>query len=496
MQAVTAGTPVDARRQAAAGPATGRDGGAAHGATATMAAFAVREHRLPALARARAQDALTDCVGCMVAGSTEPLTRPLLSLIPSFERPDARFPALLVGAGRYAAPSDAALFNGAIAHALDFDDTNHPAYAHPTAVLAPALLAVAPLTAASGADLITAYILGFEVFGKLGRAMNKQHYKRGWHATSSFGCLAAAVAAGRLLHLDEREMRMAIGIAASSAGGLRSNFGSMVKPLHAGFAARNGVAAALLARSGFEAGMDCLDHRYGYLSVFNDGIGYDVAPLLALGEELEILTEHGLALKPYPACGATHPGIEAALKLRNELGSAPIASVRAGVCEMALSPLIHVLPETPLAGKFSLHFCIAAALLDGKVGLDTFTEERIADPKIRELISRTAMEVDGRWRDDSEFCTEVTVQTTDGQRHSACIPLAAGKPARWMSEAQMKAKFDDCCAVIPPAIRDGLFSTLRRIDDGIHASHLQKALADLPQPAQADHNTGDIDGRG
>ena len=432
MQAVTAQS---AQKGTSTGAAAGHDGGAAQGATAAMAAFAVREHHFPAPARARAQDALTDCVGCMVAGSAEPLTRPLMSLTPSFEQASAQFPSLLIGAGHYASPSDAALFNGAVAHALDFDDTNHPAYAHPTAVLAPAMLAVAPLTDASGADLITAYILGFEVFGKLGRAMNKQHYKRGWHATSSFGCLAAAVAAGRLLGLDERKMRMAIGIAASSAGGLRSNFGSMVKPLHAGFAARNGVTAALLARSGFEAGLDSLDHRYGYLAVFNDGIGYDLAPLLAMGDDLEILTEHGLALKPYPACGATHPGIEAALTVRDEMGSASIASVRAGVCEMALSPLIHVMPDTPLAGKFSLHFCIAAALLEGKVGLDTFTEERITDPRIRELIPRISMEVDERWRDDSEFCTEVTVQTKDGRQYTARVPLAAGKPARWMSES-------------------------------------------------------------
>jgi 2-methylcitrate dehydratase PrpD len=448
------------------------------GATRAMASFAAHAGGFPALARARARDALTDCVGCMVAGSAEPLARPMRALVPSFDSASPAFASILVGTGRFAAPSDAALYNGTIAHALDFDDTNHPAYAHPSAVLAPALLAVAPLVDATGADLVTAYNLGFEVFGKLGRAMNTQHYKRGWHATSSFGALAAAVAAGRLLELDERRMAMALGIAASAACGLRANFGSMVKPLHAGYAARNGVAAALLAREGFESGADVLEHRFGYLAVFNDGIGHDPAPLLALGESLEILTEHGLALKAYPACGATHPGIEAALQLREAIGNAPIRSVRAGVCEMALSPLIHVVPDTPLAGKFSLHFCIAAALLYGRVGLDTFSSAMIADPRIHDLIARISMEVDERWRDDSEFCTEVEVLTMAGQRHAVRIPLAAGKPARWMTEAQMREKFDDCSKRSDRPVSTRLYPALRALDSGDPAGYLLTVLAE------------------
>ena len=221
--------------------------------TRLAARFAIGAHDFPPLARARARDAIADCVGCMLAGSREPLAAPLRATLPSFDAASREFPALMIGLGRYAAPADAALYNGTVAHALDFDDTNHPAYAHPTAVIASAMFAVAPLVDASGDALIDAYLVGFEFFGKLGRALNTQHYKRGWHTTGTFGALAAAASAARLLGLDEQRTTMALGIAASSASGLRASFGSMTKPLHAGQAARNGVLAALMAREGFTA---------------------------------------------------------------------------------------------------------------------------------------------------------------------------------------------------------------------------------------------------
>ncbi len=432
--------------------------------TAAMARFALGKHTFPPLARQRALDAVTDCLACMFAGSREPLAAPLLKVLPSVPQAQDAMPSILVGTGRFASPADAALYNGAIAHALDYDDTNHPAYAHPSAVLLPAMLAVAPASGASGADIIDAYIAGFEIFGKLGRAMNTQHYKRGWHATSTFGTLAATVAVARLMGLDQQQMVMALGIAASSASGLRANFGSMVKPLHAGYAARNGVLAVLLAREGFDAAPGALEHRYGYLPVFNDGIGFDAVPLMSLGEGLEILTQHGLALKPFPSCGATHPGIEAALALHAELDGAGIKSVRAGVCEMAFSPLIYVTADTPLEGKFSLHYCVAAALVWGDVSLATFTDAMVQDPRVRALITKISMELDERWRGDGEFSTEIAVETVDGRRLVKHVPLAMGKPERWFTPERLRAKFDDCTSAFPKGLCDGVYDAVRGLD--------------------------------
>ena len=349
----------------------------------------------------------------------------------------------------------------------------------------PALLALAPQSPpgesyASGRAMIDAYIIGFEFFGKLGRALNTQHYKRGWHATGSFGALAAAAAAGRLLGLDAPRMVMALGIAASSASGLRANFGSMTKPLHAGLAARNGVLAALLARAGFTSSEEAIEHRYGYVNVFNSGIGHDAAPLMQLGDDLEILTEHGLALKPYAACGATHPGIEAAELLHTQIAGRAIRSVRMGVCSMAFEPLIHVMPASPLEGKFSLHFCIAAALLYGKVSLATFSDEKVNDAGIRALIPAMRMEVDERWKDDGEFATEIAVELEDGSRLAQFIPLAQGKPARWFGTDRLHAKFADCAgAVATPAQIEPAWRALQNLDADDGCRLVLQALSNM-----------------
>lgn len=463
--------------------------------TAAMARFAIAPHDFPLLARQRALDAVTDCVACMFAGSREALAQPLLKVLPSVPAAQPLFESTLIGTTRFATPADAALYNGTIAHALDYDDTNHPAYAHPSAVIVPALLAVAQQCKATGAELIDAYISGFEIFGKLGLALNTQHYKRGWHATSTFGTLAATVAVGRLMRLTQVEMLMAIGIAASAASGLRANFGSMVKPLHAGYAARNGVLAVLLAREGIDATVESLEHRYGYVSVFNDGIGFDAAPLMALGggeAGLEILTQHGLALKPFPSCGATHPGIEAAISLHVDIGGRTIRCVKAGVCEMAFSPLIYVMPKTPLEGKFSLHYCVAAALLKGEVNLDTFTAARIADADVRKLIPLIHMQVDERWRTDGEFSTEITVETEDGARMSRHVPLAMGKPDRWFTPERLRAKFDDCTAAFSPASSEVLYKSVRNLDGPLPLTSFMQSLSTarpqsggmLPKPIQ------------
>ena len=434
--------------------------------TRALAAYAIGagETDFPARARRYAVDAITDCIGCMLAGAREPLAPMVLNVVGG--TPGGAERAVLVGTDLAAAPADAALYNGAIAHALDYDDTNHPAYAHPSTVIVPALFAVAPLAQSTGRELVTAYILGLEVMGKLGRALNTAHYKQGWHPTATFGTLAATVAASRLLRLTVEQATMALGIAASAAGGLRVNFGSMVKPLHAGYAARNGVLAALLAREGFVASGQALEHKYGYCNVFNHGLGIDLAPLAAWGEPLEILTEYGLALKPYPSCGATHTAIEAALAVRSEIAAAPIRSVRAGVSEMAFEPLIYVMPKTALEGKFSLHYCVAAALVDGAVNLATFSSEKIANPAIRALIPKIAMEIDERVRDGTEFPAVITVETASGKRYERLVPLAMGKPERWMETAQIRDKFRDCAGrVFGPGRVEQLFDLAQALDD-------------------------------
>lgn len=423
--------------------------------------FGMQGEALEPLARQRAVDAITDCVGCMLAGADEPLAE---SLRRALRAAGGTGPAVRAGEAVGGAPLDAALFNGALAHALDYDDTNHPAYAHPSAVLVPALLAAAALEDCSGSEFVTAYVIGFEVFGKLGRAMNTAHYRRGWHATATFGTLAATAAVARVLRLTRDQTVMALGIAASSAGGLRANFGSMVKPLHAGYAARNGVLAAVLARAGHDASEQAFEHPYGYLELFSGEGGYDPEPLRSWGRPLEILTPYGLALKPFPSCGATHTGIEAALTLRAQMGERKPIRIEAGVSELAFAPLIHVQPHRPLEGKFSLHYCIAAALIEGEVNLGSFRQALIEDPRVAALIEMTQMQVDPSVGDGAEFPTRLTIHTEEGGRFSCFVPLAQGKPDRWFSEDRMRSKFLDCLRAYDSADAIALFDSLRVMD--------------------------------
>jgi 2-methylcitrate dehydratase PrpD len=458
----------------------------------TLAGFVLEtgSNRFPALARSRAVDAITDCIGCMLAGATEPLAG---SLRRGLRAGSAGGVAVLAGDPRGLAPCDAALANGALAHALDYDDTNHPAYAHPSAVLVPALLSAAAIAPLTGRAFVNAYVIGFEVFGKLGRAMNTAHYRRGWHATATFGTLAAAASVAHALRLDADQTVAALGIAASAAGGLRANFGSMVKPLHAGYAARNGLLAALLAREGHDASERALEHDYGYLQLFSGDGGFDARPLSSWGEPLEILTPYGLALKPYPSCGATHTGIEAALQLRDLIGGERPQRIEAGVSELAFAPLIHVRPRVGLEGKFSLHYCLAVAFLEGEITLASFRQGLVDDPRVSELIERTTMFADPSVGDGAEFPTRLRVHMADGREHQCFVPLAQGKPARWFSPERIRAKFDDCLRSYDPVRASALFAGLRALDedrelqgpDSLLARLADCALPELPPPSDA-----------
>ncbi len=440
-------------------------------------ALALKHDDVPVRGRKLAVDAITDCVACMLAGYGTSLAKPLLSVVGGAGE---RGGAPLIGAKRRASLHDAALYHGALGHALDYDDISHPAYSHPSTVLVPALLAAASEAKPSGRDLVTAYVVGLEVFGRLGRALNLQHYKNGWHSTSTFGSIAAAAAVGRLLRLSAQELRMAVGIAASASSGLRVNFGTMTKPLHAGYAARNGVLAALLAREGFTASTEALSHRFGFARVFNATGGIDETALSAWGETLEIVTEFGIALKLFPACAATHPAIEAALMLRRQIADPvrEIARVRVGACELALEPLIYREAKTGLQGKFSMHYCVAAALVDGFVRLSSFTDAAVARRELQDLVARTALEVDVRVRHDKEFAAVVAVETADGRKLEQAVHVAPGKPARWFTPEQMREKFMDCHAASGLSVdAEGLLAALQSLDGPESVERVLKLLA-------------------
>ncbi|MEL0021489.1 MAG: MmgE/PrpD family protein, partial [Rickettsiales bacterium] len=252
-------------------------------------ARASRGGTFPETARNMAVDAITDCLGCMIAGAGEPIAGMLGRIVFDAAARPGTPTAPLAATGRQASPQDSALYNGALAHAIDYDDVTHPAYAHPGASIVPAMLATAAYEDVGGAEALTAYILGIEMVSKLGRALNTAHYKNGWHASATFGTMGAAATAAAMLRLDADAFARALALAASAASGLRANFGTMTKPLHVGYAARNGVLAALMAREGVSASTEILEHPYGFAEVFNHHGDIAFEHFETWGDPLELL---------------------------------------------------------------------------------------------------------------------------------------------------------------------------------------------------------------
>jgi len=399
--------------------------------------------RPPSEARARAAAAFLDTIGVTLAGAPEPASRIVREMVAA----DAGGPCVVVGTGVRASAAGAALANGTAAHALDYDDMCFVSLAHPSAPLVPTALAAAELAGASGSALVDAYVVGFEIEGRLGALMNPRHYHRGWHCTSTLGTIGAAAAASRLLGLDAIATGHALAIAASEASGLKENFGTMVKPLHAGLAARNGVLAALLARGGLTASEGAFDGTQGFLVAFSSERATLDEAVADLGRRWEIV-DTGITVKLYPSCAGTHPTIDALLGLRREQGfsSDDVDAIEVGVDATTPTVLIHARPATGLEAKFSMPFSAASAVVHGRVGIDSFEAAGLADPAVRALMPRVTMHVDGSLDPSAPALTQarVTVKLRDGRSVSRAANGARGYPAQPASDAELGEKFMSC----------------------------------------------------
>jgi len=433
-----------------------------------LARFAIHS-TVPAAARDRARRAFVDTVGVMLAGSVEPVAR-IVQALASEEggRPRCR----VAGTGLTTGAGWAAMANGAAAHALDYDDMCFVSLAHPSAPLVPATLAAGELAGAAGLGVLDAYVIGFEVEAVLGRVLNPRHYTQGWHCTSTIGTLGAAAAAARLLGLRVEQTTCALALAASEASGLKENFGTMAKPYHAGMAARNGVVATLAARRGLTAAERALDGPQGFLVAMAAERADLVGAHEDLGRRWEIL-ESGITVKLYPSCAGTHPALDALLDLRARHGLAAedVERVTVDVDEVTPTILIHDRPTTDLEGKFSLHFCAAAALVFGHVGLDTFADAPLRDERVQRLLRSVTMQVDpeiGRGRPPLTQA-RVTVRLRDGRQVEARADGARGYPDRPAGDAELDRKFTDCATRVLDAARAAeALATLRaleRLDD-------------------------------
>jgi 2-methylcitrate dehydratase PrpD len=419
------------------------------GATARIAEFVAKNRweELPQEAIAQAKRAILDTIGVTLAGSMEPPAR----IIQKIAEAEGGAPlATVLGTRIRTGTVWAALANGTAGHALDFDDTNFAMMGHPSVPVLAAALAAGELALADGRALLHAFLLGFEVEATLGEVVNPAQYQRGFHATGTLGALGAAAASAKLLDLDPSQARHALAIAASQASGLKENFGTMTKPFHAGHAARSGLLSALLARDGFTASEIALEGPQGYLRVLGTQTDDPTPALARLGAPWKILTS-GVAVKPYPSCACTHSIIEALLELReaHRLRPEAVQEITVGVASMVPNILIHHDPRTGLEGKFSAEFCAAAALVDGRVGIATFTDERTADPSIRAAMGKVRMVVDPTVPTDLErhVWTRVTAKLADGRTLDIPPREVRGHPGVPLSREALRQKFEECAAV-------------------------------------------------
>ncbi|HVC20612.1 MAG TPA: MmgE/PrpD family protein [Vicinamibacterales bacterium] len=426
-------------------------------AVRSLAAFAAGAHVPPPAADVAAR-AFLDTIGVTLAGAGEPAGR-AVQAVARAEGGEPR--CTMLGTPCRTSAALAALANGTAAHALDYDDMCFVSLAHPSAPLVAAALAAGELAGASARRLLEGYVTGFEIEAVLGRALNPRHYQRGWHCTSTLGTIGAAACAARVLGLDEEQTARCLAIAASEASGLKENFGTMTKPLHAGLAARNGILAARLAQAGLTASELAIDGPQGLL-VAMAGERTDLGEAQEqLGRRWEIL-ETGITVKLYPSCAGTHPALDALLDLRRQhrFDADEVAGVEVAVDAITPTVLIYDRPESGLQGKFSMPFCAAAALVDGRVGIDTFAPARLRDPRLQRLMPAVTMHVDPALGRDAPPLTQaiVTVRLRDGRAHVQIANGARGYPARPASREELDGKFLACAerVLTPEAARAAL----------------------------------------
>lgn len=420
------------------------------GPTEALASFAVRmkSDALPSEVVHAARRAILDCLGVALAGSIEPTCR----IMAEQARTQGGEPESTIwGDGGRVSAQNAALANGTSAHVLDYDDTSHSLVGHPSVPVLPAVMAVAERTGASGAEVLAAFVAGFEVECKLGLFTGQETFDRGWHATTTLGVIGATAGVGRLMGLNELQMRRAIGMAVSQSSGVRQNFGTMTKSFHVGRAAQSAILAAELASRGFTASETSIEGTQGYWDMFGGAVSRDGDAMAAsLGNPFDVVTP-GINFKAYPCCASTHAAIDAALQVAGGLSDSAIESVMVDVPYTAPLVLIHHQPTTPLAGKFSLEYCVAVALLDGNVGLGHFTQEAVARGDVQSLLRRVGYRIPDDWQKGAGpwklGSARVEVLLKDGTVRRGETTVPRGDCSNPLSDDELEAKFLECAAL-------------------------------------------------
>ncbi|MBS0522343.1 MAG: MmgE/PrpD family protein [Proteobacteria bacterium] len=418
----------------------------------------------------RTKQCLLDWFAVTVAGAQDELTD---ILVGEAMEDGAKGSSSLVGRSEKTVPSAAALINGAASHALDYDDVNFAMGGHPTVTVVPALLALGEQMAASGRLFVESFIAGYETSGRVGRLVAPSHYQKGFHVTGTVGSFSATAAAGRMLRLTDAQLAVAFGIAATQAAGLKSNFGTMCKPLHAGTASEHGLRAARLAARGFTARGDSLECDQGFARSQSDHLEIEAA----LAEPPQGWHLRNNLFKHHASCYITHSPIECAKDIRLKSNFPPervkkiVLRIEPGADKVCNIP--H--PTTGLEAKFSLRQTVAMALTGvDTANIDSYTAAITQDPRIKALREKTEISFQP---DIAHSVAELAIQLDDGTTleatHDSGVPWADVAKQR----RALETKFD---SLVTPIL--GAAGT-RRLHDAIERIDSLSDVGDLARAA-------------
>jgi 2-methylcitrate dehydratase PrpD len=428
------------------------------GATEAVVRFAsqTRFPDIPQEAVANAKLPFLDIIGLMLAGSTEPCS----GIARDFIREIGGAPsATIIGSGFRSSQPNAAFANGIAAHAPESDDADFEVLAHPSPVLVPTILAVGEACGSSGKEILEAYIIGWEVIGGIGRAVQVgfDHAVRGWQATGTLGTFGAAVAAAKLLKLNPDQMRMALGIAGAEASGTMQHWGTMGEPFIAGNSARNGVVAAVLARQGFTACPTILESRWGFFNVYSTKGIYEPERVARKMGNPYTFVSPGALIKKYGCIAPIQVPLEAMQNLvkRERFVAEEVESIEDGVSPQLKNDDSYPEPADAVQARYSVSYSIAAGVVYPElVGLAPYEEERVRNPRVKELYKKIRLYVHPDLVDmepsKSLPVNYLKVRLKDGREFSLRAETAGGFPGNPLTKEELVAKYRYCAEKILP----------------------------------------------
>lgn len=385
-------------------------------------------------------------------------------------------PATVIGTNLRVAARFAAFANAVAIHADDFDDTQlavakdrvYGLLTHPTAPCLPAALANAEMLDRSGSEAMLAYHVGLEVECKIAEAIDPRHYQAGFHATATCGPFAAAAASAKLRGFDLDQTLRALSIAGSQSAGLRENFGTMTKPFHAGRAAEAGVVAAEFSALGWTAADSILEAPRGFFSAA--GGGYDMDAISGKLGNPWTFAFPGISIKPHPSGSLTHPGMTEMLHMigKHNITAEMVDSVDVGTNRNMPNALIHHHPQNELQAKFSMEFCMAILLLEGKAGLAQFTDETVRRADVKAAMDKIKFHVhpQAEAAGYDKMTTIIDIHLKDGRTVSGRADFGKGSPADPMNYDEVAEKFRGCAkhAGWPDDAAAGIVESVQRLE--------------------------------